>query len=345
MPPEAPQTGEESLRAAANLFAERFPTKPPEDDDDKRPVEAEEPELDARGAPEADADVDESTDDDSEDDGDAKREVDPKAEKLEAIEPPPSLSKEEKELFKSLPPDAQKMIARREQDVERHLRTKSGELAETQRQIQAKGEEIVAGITKRYESLDGAIATVKALIGREPDWVSLARNLTPEEYNEKRAAWDAVQATIANSEKERDALKADAVKQHKERQQKFVDVHHERLLEIRPELRDPKAFDKTWSELDPYLASKGLPPDVRSNLVDSRLWDIALDALAYRKLQDAKAKVRKDVKPAPKVTRPGTAPVKGDRNKARQGETLARLRKNPSSLNAAADAFGARFGK
>ncbi|MDP3677314.1 MAG: hypothetical protein Q8R44_19815 [Novosphingobium sp.] len=352
--PEAllPNAGDQSLAKAAALFADRFKPaaeKPEDEQPNAAPEGGDVEELEADGADAGDTTQDESTDDGAGDTREAKGQVDPKAAKPEASEPPPSLSETEKARYKSLPPDAQAFVReyaqRREGDIERHLNSKSGELAETQRQIKTKGEEAIAGIAKRIERLDGSIADVESLIGKEPDWSAMAMS-DPDGAIQKKFAWDNLQGVLNKAREERKHLAEEGSKQVHEHQRKVADYHKAKLIETYPEFKDEAVLNRVWTEeIDPYLASKGLPVEVRSTLVDHRLWSIARDAAeghaAKQKLLKAKAEVRKEAKKVPKVTRPGTTPAKGDRERARQGEAMTQLKKK-GGLREAENAFAAR---
>src|SRR3990167_2696376 len=276
----------------------------------------------------------------ADDDGEAEGAVDPKA--TSVSEPPPSLSDTEKARFKALPPEAQAFLReyaqRREGDLERHLNSKSGELAETHRQLKAKGEEAVAELGKRIGSLDATIAGAEALIGKKPDWVSLSSTLTPEQLKEQKATWQHVQSKLKAAKDEREKLNGEAKAKFEDRKKSVIDAHKAELLK---EFKDPKGIDKAWSEIEPYLSKEGFSEAERGNMYDSRMWKVAHKAALWDKLQAEKKNVRKEAKPAPKLTKPGTVSEPGDRTNARPGAAMARLKKTGSQADAAA-AFGAR---
>lgn len=328
---------EDDLGKAAAAFARLETRNAAPEGDDAADDEVEE--IEADGADAGDKESEGEAKAKPDDDEEAEGEVDP--DKRPASETPPSLSDEEKAAFKALPPEAQaflrKYAERREGDIARHLNTKSGELAETHRQLKAKGEEAVAVLGKRIESLDAIVAGVEAIV-KEPDWVSLSRTLTPEQYQEQRATWEYVQSKLKAAKEEREKLNGEAQAKHRERQSQIVEFHKAELIK---EFKDDKGIDKAWGgTIEPYLAKEGFSVAERGGMFDSRMWRVAYKAALYEKLQAEKKTVRKEAKPAPKLTKPGTTSEPGDRANARLGTAMARLKKTGTVADAAA-AFSA----
>lgn len=131
------------------------------------------------------------------------------------------------------------------------------------------------------------------------------------------------------------AAQQEALRLHTEKE-------HKRLLERMPELQDVKTRQKFTAELQDHVLAYGFTVDEYNQTNDSRLIELAADAMRWRKLQANKPKAIEKAKDAPPVVqaparRRSTAEVQA------QGvrEQLSRLAKTGSARDA--EAFLSRF--
>jgi hypothetical protein len=214
-----------------------------------------------------------------------------------AASPPVSWSKDEKRLFQQLPPALQAAVSRREAERERFLSTRNQELARLQKALD--GERARVG-----GRLDALIAEAErdpvVAEGARLDWDRLRReNLALfarkwPEYQQRAGAIAAARAHQAEAA-------AATLAERRERA-------HEAVAERVPEWRDPARREALAAELRGFLGGEGFAPEEIAAIGDHRTFLIALDAMRWRREQEArKALGRKKVAAAPRTQKPGAA--------------------------------------
>lgn len=251
-----------------------------------------------------------------EDDGD-----DAAGDDLPPIEPPKSLTKAEKELFKSLPRDVQETWAARERDRDTYYRKGHDEAVAKTRAAEAR-EAAAEQARQQYENALPALyqqftAQFQAEFQDIKTWddVSAMRQNDPMRYmawQEAREKGNALAQQTAAAQQ----------RQQQEAQQNwanFVNAETQAFTEKAPEFSNPETMAKAQAQALETLVDVGFGKDELValwdqgkplSLRDHRVMLLVRDAMKYRAAQQAAKTATK--KPVPPVQRPGTAPAKGE---------------------------------
>lgn len=194
-------------------------------------------------------------------------------------------------------------------------------------QLRREAESYQAAVAQKEQQLMQALETWAVPTTQEPDWVKLAQNTTPQEFNLARAQWDDRQRRASMARNEYHALQAAqrAENEQRERAQLFDKV---------PDLRDAAKATAFARELIEAGPSYGFTAEELNGIQDHRLMLLFRDALAHRKLQATKPAVAKKIADAPQKLKPGTK-AKPDATVDRQ-KLIERLRRTGDMRDAAA---------
>jgi hypothetical protein len=237
----------------------------------------------------------------------------------EPVEPPQSWPEEDKAAFRALPREAQAVIARREGERERLLSQRSQELAEKARSLDAE--------RLRYiEQLDGLIDQVESdpvvAEGRRTDWARLERE-DPAMFARRFPDFQNRMQALSDGAARRQAVIDEIERARFEREDAL-------LRQKLPEWSDPGRRKQLVGEISTALKEAGLTNADLSALRDHRMVMFVVDALRYRKNQQARKELgTKRTVAAPRTERPGAANEPGGnphldalRRKALTGGTL-----------------------
>jgi hypothetical protein len=302
-------------------------------------------ELTAHPRPEAGQGAGDATSRETETRGETEN-ADPEAQEndqaLPPIEPPRSWTKEDKELFTSLPRETQERIAERERSRESDFLRRQNEAADKLKGLTAK-EQAVDQARQQYEAAlplllttlqeqqAGEFADIKTLADVE----RLAREDMP-----RYVRWDIHQKKIADVSQH---LTAALARQVLERQQQFTDFaqqQDELIREKLPDMADAKKAAELQTRCLATLTGLGFAEAELAqswngakdlSLRDHRVQLLIRDATLWREAQ-AKAKAAQ-AKPVPPVQRPGVAQPKGAAQHA-QIENLAQQLDKSSGVKA-----------
>jgi hypothetical protein len=230
----------------------------------------------------------------------------------EPLAPPVSWPKEEKRLFQQLPSELQAAVARREAERERLLSTRNQELARLQKELEGERQRLSG-------ELDALIAEAERdpviVEGARLDWERLRRE-DPALFAKKWPAYQQRAAAIeaARAHRARGSAAADAERRERE---------HAAIAARVPEWRDAAKREALAQELRAFLAGEGYAPAEIGAIADHRAFLIALDAMRWRREQEARQAIaRKKVAAPPRTQRPGAQD-----EEAGAGHRLAALRR------------------
>jgi len=287
------------------------------------PAKAADDGADEQDQPEADAsDASEEGDDGPEEATDEAEEGGKNEPALPALDPPQFLDADERETFRSLPREAQEILARHDKALVADYTRKTQQVAATRKAT----EQTLAQIAQAKQGLD-TILEAKATVlqqWRQVDWADLARNYSEEQYA-------AYQAQHREAEDEYAQLfhavsgaasKAAEISSQKEEQEFATHVAEQkaRLDELAPHLLAPETGQKRMQEIFGYLESIGTPERIK--WVSAEELSLVDDALQWRahKASAAKKPVLKpvqDAKSRGRALRPtGAQPPQQQRGKA-----------------------------
>jgi len=268
--------------------------------------------------------------------------ADREAEALPPIEPPRSWTKEDKELFASLPRATQERVAERERLRESDFLRRQNEAAEKLKGLSTR-EQAVEQARAHYEAaLPQLLATLQQQqAGEFADIKTLADvERMAREDMARYVRWDVAQKKIADVAQQ---LVASLARQTQERQDKFaafVRAEDEALRGKLPDMADPAKADALQKACLATLTGLGFAEAELAqswqgqkdlSLRDHRVQLLIRDATLWREAQ-AKAKAAA-TRQVPPVQRPGTARPAGEAQ-AQQIENLSKRLETASGVNA-----------
>lgn len=250
------------------------------------PAEAEEGEAET----EEEAAVEEPADDEAEVDEEAEPDDEAEEEAEDGAPPPPaSWAKEDHTVWAKLAPEARAVIAKREADRDRATRDaaqRAGQAAAELKRINDVYEEYRPLFTDGFQSRWGAV-----------DWVALAGQVSPQEFNQLRAEMEEERTALAQFEaKSREAAQA--------AYQAFLQQEAPKLATLAPEIAKP---GEQRVKLAGYLREQGFEAEQLKQASAVEL-TIAYKAMRYDEAQAKAAAKAKDSKtqpatPAPRVVK------------------------------------------
>jgi hypothetical protein len=208
---------------------------------------------------------------------------------------PISWSKEEKRLFEQLPPELKAVVSRREAERERFLSTRNQELARLQKELDGERARLAG-------QLDALIAEAErdpiVVEGARLDWERMRRE-NPALFARKWPAYQERAAAIEAARAHRAQTSEAALAERRQRE-------HAAIAARLPEWHDASRREAIVEELRSFLAGEGYSPAEIATIDDHRSFLIALDAMRWRRQQEAKRGLaKKKVTPPPRTQKPG----------------------------------------
>lgn len=232
------------------------------------------------------------------------------------IEPPRSWTKEDKELFRSLPPETQQRVADRERSREADFLRRQNEAAEKSKGLTAK-EQAAEQVRAQYEQalpmLLQALQDQHAGTFADIKTIADVERMASEDWP-RYVQWDAHQKKVAAVQREVQSIHARSEQEKASKWSTFAADEDAKFLEKAPEYADKAALTKAASSAAEMLRDLGFSDaelgklwngQSEISLRDHRLQLLLRDGVKYR---EAQAAVKKPVaKPVPQVQRPGPA--------------------------------------
>jgi hypothetical protein len=333
--PQSPPTGALSVSEAAGFLSKRREeAAAPEPKQARAPVAEPETVEQPEGAP-----VDES----GEEPGDAPPEQEPSVDTEEGeddrageppIDPPRSLSKEDREIFKSLPRESQQRWATLARSQELEVRRIQNEAAESRKAAEA-AQKAATEARQRYEErlpaiahmLQGEIAQKFGDIRSMDDVVRLAQT-NPARHGEFQALVQRAQTVAAEQQHAEANRQAQADRWF----ESFTAEEDRKFLEAAPEFGDPKKGDQLRREAAELLMGKGFTEAEINDLWagkkpalvrDHRFQLIIRDAMRYEAAKKAVPAAR--TAPQQPSVRAGVPKAKGEARQAAVQELSQKL--------------------
>jgi hypothetical protein len=270
-----PETEEAQLSAlSAMLDAEETPKAPAEPGKDV-------PEAEETAPPEGDQ-------------PEAETEAEP--EETPAIDAPNSWSKEDREVFASLPPEAQAIVARRETQRDTEIRRVQNEAAQARQAAQA---EVQQAAQERAYLAQHVAPVLQQLTS------TLQNDFSPQKLAQL-AATDPTKYVQALSQREMLMTQQQMLAQEQNRQMETVrTAEMQRLLDAVPEWKEPAKFREAAVKLRNYGIAQGFTQAEIDQTIDHRSLAVLDKARRFDELMAArKAPAAKVVQPsAPRVVK------------------------------------------
>lgn len=291
----------------------------------------------------------------SEDDGepveDGEEDTDEEAEEGEEeqppVEPPHSWAKEDKELFATLPREAQDVIARREKERDSFVNAKAREAADTRRVVETEARDVIG---KMYENHIQQLQVYAAQILPQAPDERLLYTGNPDDvttFHRQQAAYQRAhgqQQELHHQIAQAQAAQHSALEQS---QQAQIQADAQRLREELPEWFSEETGPALQRELQAIGAELGYPPELMSEASSSDILalkkaaDWKAKAARYDALQGKKMETVRAAKGLPKMAKPGVKPSKRQLNAANSQKAWERVKaSNAKDGNAIADWLG-----
>lgn len=229
------------------------------------------------------------------------------------IDAPLSWAKDAKEVFATLPPEAQKIISEREVAREAALQTKFREAASTRQQVETEARTALQTIMQNhYQQLAQYQQQFEA---PQPD-LRLLNSDDPNEralYFQQEAQYRAASAQREHITQQMREAEAHAQAIADQQQAAELQAEHQFLEEkLGTEWSDPSARAKLLGDLGPIAAELGYPQELIANargvdilaMRQAATWKA--DAFKYRELMKRKMEPVRAAKSIPPASRPGS---------------------------------------
>lgn len=255
-----------------------------------------------------------------------------------AIDAPVSWSAEEKAVFATLPPDAQKVIASRESERDRVVTQRTQEAAEQRKAAEASLQAVNTERAQYTQNLQVLAALVAPELAQyqQIDMARLAAE-NPAQYVQLDAQKKALEARIGAIQQQFAAVQQRQAAEQQQNIGQLLARERQAAVEKMPEFGDPVKAPKLVKDISDTALSYGFTPDEVGRLVDHRLLLMARDAMLYRQGQTARATAQAKVAtPAPpRVQQPGTPAQPGDARTRQIREVIGRFNQTGSERDAA----------
>ena len=225
-------------------------------------------------------------------------EVEVEAEPIEpvvAIDPPVSWSKEDREVFAKLDPDAQRVIAQRERARDAEVNRRLQESAANEKRLTDAQAAFEQERQQLYEALT-------ARLPQPPDDALIDDD--PVEYMRQQAQYNREIAEYQNMASKR---QQEAQRQAAEQQRILAETMRteaQRLNELIPDIADPVKGPQLKADIVRFATDSGIEPE-SLNMASATEIHILHKAMKWDAAQ--KAALAAKAKPVPKVSTPGNA--------------------------------------
>lgn len=269
----------------------------------------------------------------------------PDEDQPEAVEMPKSWSKDDAELWRNLPPEAQARIAEREGQRDAAITSKFQEVAETRKAYEAKLAEANASRDKWAQDYDLLIADLSLPKPDPRQYGAGTRNYDREAYDLAVIEWEEGTAKLQTLKQQREAIRAQQEREELEgwsvRKEAIEAEFKPRLLSILPELTDPVKGGPVLQELIDWGVAQGIDPErfAPENQPYITSADLRILALA-KKAADAEGSAQKVPPRKQPAIRPGVATPRAAQKTVQRQKAMQRLQ-SENTIDAAVAAMRA----
>lgn len=242
-----------------------------------------------------------------------------------SIEPPRSWTKEDKELFASLPPETQARIAERERAREVEFRKGQDAFATQRKAAEAAVQQATQLRTQYEQALPALLQKLHAENNAEfsdiTSWEAAQRLADEDPFRFNK--WQLHQQRMQVAQQELSQTQQRRAAEETQRFEQFAAEQDAKFADLAPEFKDPKQAEKVQAQAVQYLKDIGFDEQEIGEswtgrrplpLRDARMQALVRDAMRWRSAEAKKAEV--SAKPVPPVQRPGTPLSSGERARA-----------------------------
>lgn len=311
--------------------------------DDKGRFAPQEVEQEIEEEEEAQAEPESVDDDEQAGDVEAAEEAQP-----EAVDLPSSWSKDDAELWQSLPPEAQAKIAEREGQRDAAVNAKFQEAANIRKANEALVNEAAANRDKYAQAIDGVLALVQPQRPTPYDYGYGTEHYNREAYDIALTQYDETLRLVSELQQQRQQLaaqqEAEYMYQQRARHAQIEATAWPKFLADVPELADQSKGRQIVQDVVQYAVQSGIPEDVFNSpdaqFLTSAELHIAWKAMMYDRQKEAAKRVapKAQPKPAAPPLKPGTMATRQSVDKVKYNKARERLDRE-GSVEAGAAVF------
>lgn len=227
---------------------------------------------------------------------------------------------------KNIKASADKLIERFSQ-AENYTQDKMA-LSEERKSDQEQNTTDRAAIAEARSKLSDLSTELEALINIEANTdLSELEEEDPYEFIKQTKALDSRKQTLSKA-------KAELQTAQQEQYDARVQSETAALTKALPQWEDQEVMKKDMISLNKCFASYNVTPEDIAQLLDHRIYLMALDAAKYQEMQTVSARVKKQVKKAPKSVKPGLKALAKEDQK--MIDAIAKLKQSGNDLDAVA---------
>jgi len=207
---------------------------------------------------------------------------------------------------------------------------RSQEAAEMRKAAEKEAAEAKQARDYYAQQLDVLAQQIQQTIPQEPDWVSLAKEVTAEEYNAIRAEYDNRQANLAKVEQERQALSQQQAAEQEKMLHEHLRAQRSDMLNRIPKWKDDDVRNKERLEVVEYARNIGFSEQEVAQATDARAVELLYKAMQWDNLQRKKPTAKKRARQAPKMAKAGQPRTKKQAASRSRQQSMTRLNKERS---------------
>ena len=207
---------------------------------------------------------------------------------------------------------------------------RSQEAAEMRKAAEKEAAEAKQARDYYAQQLEVVAQQIQQTIPQEPDWVSLAREVTAEEYNAIKAEYDSRMTNLARVEQERQYVAQQQAAEQEEALKKHLAAQRSEMLNRIPAWQDDERRNAERVKVIEYARNVGFSESEVANASDARAIEILYKAMQWDNLQKKKPAAKKRTKEAPRMAKAGQPRTKKQVASRSRQQALGRLNRERS---------------
>jgi len=207
---------------------------------------------------------------------------------------------------------------------------RSQEAAEMRKAAEKEAAEAKQARDYYAQQLEVVAQQIQQTIPQEPDWVSLAKEVTAEEYNAIRAEYDSRMTNLARVEQERQYVAQQQAAEQEEALKKHLAAQRSEMLNRIPAWQDDERRNAERVKVIEYARNVGFSESEVANASDARAIEILYKAMQWDNLQKKKPAAKKRTKEAPRMAKAGQPRTKKQVASRSRQQALGRLNRERS---------------
>ena len=207
---------------------------------------------------------------------------------------------------------------------------RSQEAAEMRKAAEKEAAEAKQARDYYAQQLEVVAQQIQQTIPQEPDWVSLAREVTAEEYNAIKAEYDSRMTNLSRVEQERQYVAQQQAAEQEEALKKHLAAQRSEMLNRIPAWQDDERRNVERVNVINYARSVGFSEEEVAQATDARAVELLYKAMQWDNLQKKKPAAKKRTKEAPRMAKAGQPRSKKQVASRSRQQALGRLNKERS---------------